>query len=438
MTEQRTTTVTEDDVDRAVALKQAQALELLERLVSTQSVNPLQPGIEGERYTGGEAAANAVVDEALRGLGLETHSIAVDPRRPNIVGIRRGTGGGRSLAFNAHVDTVAPQSDSAWKPEVRDGRMYGLGTTDMKAGHAAIWLALAALDELGVELAGDVHVHSVVGEETMSHELGTTAVLSAGYRTDAVVVAEPTSSADVPGRIFNSAAGNYLFAVSLTGKSTHWVNRPRAIRAGGEGDEVGVNAADKVVYIYQAMRQLEEQWAFSKSHPAFPPGSFVIHPGVLRADVGFPATASFPDRARIDYLLSFPPGEAAEDIRAEVEQHIRLACQMDPWLREHPVEFEWIDTWPPSYSPPDSDFVSAALRARTGLSASDPGIADVIGVETGSYQSDSAFYEAQGVPAIVCGPGDITCAHAPDEWVDLEAIGILARTYARLILDWCG
>ncbi|MFS0853958.1 M20 family metallopeptidase [Microbacterium sp. 179-I 3D4 NHS] len=424
-------------IDAAVAARQDEALALLSRLVATQSVNPLQPGIDGEQYLGGEAAANAVVDEALRELGLETEKVAVDERRPNVVGIRRGTGGGRSLAFNAHIDTVAPQSDTAWKPEVRDGRLYGLGATDMKGGHAAVWLALAAIEDLGVRLSGDVHVHSVVGEETMSHELGTTAVLRAGHRTDAVVVAEPTSSAEVPGRIFNSAAGNYLFAVTLTGRSTHWVNRPRAIRAGGEGDTIGVNAADKAVYIYQAMRQLEEQWAFSKSHPAFPPGSFIIHPGVLRADVGFPAAPYFPDRARIDYLLSFPPGERAEDVRAEVEQHIRLACAMDPWLREHPVEFEWIDTWPPSYSAPDSEFVQAALRARQGVSESDPGVPAVPGVETGSYQSDSAFYEAQGVPAIVCGPGDITCAHAPEEWVDVDAVALLARTYARLILEWC-
>lgn len=432
------TTVDAAAIDAAVAARSEEALDLLARLVATQSVNPLQPGIDGEQYLGGEEAANAVVEDALRRLDLETATVAVDERRPNVVGIRRGTGGGRSLAFNAHIDTVAPQSDTACKPEIRDGRMYGLGTTDMKGGHAAIWLALAALRDLGVSLAGDVHVHSVVGEETMSHELGTTAVLEAGYRTDAAVVAEPTSGADAAGHIFNSAAGNYLFAVTLTGKSTHWVNRPRAIRAGGEGDAIGVNAADKAVYIYQAMRQLEEQWAFSKSHPAFPPGSFVIHPGVLRADVGFPAAPYFPDRARIDYLLSFPPGERAEDVRAEVEQHIRLACEMDPWLREHPVEFEWIDTWPPSYSPPDSAFVQAALRARQDVSASDPAIAGIAAVETGTYQSDSAFYEAQGVPAIVCGPGDITCAHAADEWVDVAAVTVLARTYARLILDWCG
>lgn len=427
----------ENAIDEAISTRAQQACDFLASLVSVQSVNPLQPGIDGEQYLGGESAANAVVANALEEIGLETAEVAVDPTRPNLVGLRRGNGGGRSLAFNAHIDTVAPQSEAAWQPEIRGGRMHGLGTTDMKSGHAAIWLALAALRDLDVELAGDVHVHSVVGEETMSHELGTSAVLDAGYRTDAVVVAEPTSSQGVPARVFNSAAGNYLFYVEVEGKSTHWVNRPRTIRAGGEGEAIGVNAADKAVYIYSAMRQLEEQWAFSKSHPAFPPGAFIIHPGVLRADVGFPAAPYFPDRARIDYLLSFPPGTAAEEVRTEVEQHITRACAMDPWLREHPATFGWVDSWPPAYSPPDSDFVRAAVRARHRLSVFDDDVIDITGAETASYQSDAAFYEAQGVPAVVCGPGDIACAHAADEWVDVATIPRLARVYARLITDWC-
>jgi len=425
-------------VDAAIERRFPEAVDFLTRLVATQSVNPLQPGVDGARYAGGERAANTVVADWFARLGAETSWVAADEERPNVVSVIAGSGGGRSLGFNAHIDTVAPQSDDAWTVRREGARLHGLGATDMKGGHAAIWLALAALRDAGIALAGDVQVHSVVGEETMSHELGTTAVIEAGFRPDAVVVAEPTSSAELPGRIYNSAAGNYLFHLELEGRSTHWVNRARAIRAGGEGDEIGVNAIDKAVYVYQAMRQLEEQWAFTKRHPAFPPGAFVLHPGVLRADVGFPSTPYFPDRARIDYLLSFPPGETAEDVRAEVEGHIRLAERMDPWLREHPVSFTWTDTWPPSYTDPATDFVRAALDVRNDLSAEDPGIPRAPGAETASYQSDSAFYEAQGIPAVVCGPGDITCAHAAEEWVDTDAVRSLARYYARLMLDWCG
>jgi acetylornithine deacetylase len=185
------------------------------------------------------------------------------------------------------------------------------------------------------------------------------------------------------------------------------------------------------------MRQLEEQWAFSKSHPAFSPGAFVIHPGVLRADVGFPAAPYFPDRARIDYLLSFPPGESADDVRAEVENHIQLASQMDPWLREHPVTFGWTDTWPSSFNDPEAPFVQAVLEARQQLSEAEVSVPRIPGAETASYQSDSAFYELHGVPSVVCGPGDISRAHAAEEWVEVEAVIALARIYARLIVEWC-
>ena len=92
-----------------------------------------------------------------------------------LVGIRRGTGGGRSLALNGHVDTVAPVEPDRWlcgspfAAEVRDGRLYGLGSTDMKGSAAAMWLAAKALADERVSLRGDLHLHSVVGEEMMEH-----------------------------------------------------------------------------------------------------------------------------------------------------------------------------------------------------------------------------------------------------------------------------
>jgi acetylornithine deacetylase len=125
--------------------------------------------------------------------------VAEDPERRNLVGIRAGTGGGRSLALNAHVDTVAPvepdgwSCGSPWTPEIRDGRLYGLGSTDMKASGAAMWAVAQALEDEGVRLRGDLHLHSVIGEEMMEHPLGTTAVIRAGFRTDGTIVTEPTS-----------------------------------------------------------------------------------------------------------------------------------------------------------------------------------------------------------------------------------------------------
>ena len=414
-----------------------EAEQLLEELVSVRSVNPRQPGVDGEEYAGEETRANRLLGERLADVGMDLHSVEADPGRENLVGVLHGSGAGRSLALNGHIDTVGPQQGrfpDPWRPERVDGLMYGLGTTDMKAGHAAMWLAVKALREANVSLRGDLHVHSVVGEETMDHRAGTTAVLEAGFRTDAALIMEPTSTGDGFMNVSNTAPGNALFSVSVEGRSTHWASRNLAIRPGGMGAEVGVNAIDKIVQVYEALRRLEDEWGLSMSHPQFPPGAFIIHPGVLRADVGFEAAPYFPDRGRLDYLLSFPPGVIFEEVRMEVEAQLRHACALDPWLREHPAVVEWHDTWPPAYTSPDGDFARAALSARNGA----VGAADAPGCVPAGAQSDASFYEAQGVATLVSGPGNLLRAHAPDEAVDLDMIPVTAKMIARLAVDWCG
>lgn len=428
-----------DQLDATILEHAPDAEQLLVELVAVPSVNPLQPGVDPDAYAGGETRANELFGRWLRDVGMEIHTVEAEPGRANLVGIRRGSGGGRSLGINAHIDTVAPLAgrfEDPWKAERVGDLLYGLGVTDMKAAHAAAWLAVKALNTVGVELPGDLQIHSVVGEETMSHGIGTTAVLEAGFGVDAVIIPEPTSSGDDLFQLANTAAGNYLFSLTVRGRSTHWASRNLAIRAGGGGDEVGVNAIDKAFYVYSAMRQLEEQWAFSKRHPQFPPGAFIIHPGVLHADIGFPAAPYFPDRARFDYLLSFPPGETSEQIRSEIEGHLNAAAAMDPWLAEHPIEFEWIDTWPPAYTDPSSDFVRAALNARNDVVAGfgSPALA---APQPNGAQSDASFYEAKGIPALVCGPGNLLVAHAADEYVDVNLIPAAARILVRTALEWC-
>lgn len=426
----------ENAIDATISRFSGQAETLLEELVAVPSVNPEQPGVNNTDHIGGESRANKLFATHLRDLGMNIDYVELEEGRANLVAILRGAGLGRSLAFNGHIDTVAPQEGRFADPwtAVREGnRLFGLGATDMKAGHAAMWLAVKALAEVGVRLDGDLHIHSVVGEETMSHEIGTTAVLNAGYQVDAAFVPEPTSSGNLL-QMSNTAPGNALFSVTVRGKSAHWASRNLAIRPGGGGDSIGVNAIDKGVYVYNAMRQLEEQWGISKAHPQFLPGAFIIHPGVLKADVGIEAAPYFPDRARFDYLLSFPPGETYEQVRAEVEHHIRTSCALDPWLREHPPEFEWYASWPPAFTNPSSDFVRTALAARNSVAGQDHMSAGVI---PAGAQSDASFYEAHGIHAIVCGPGDLLCAHAADESVDLKLIPIAARTMARTALRWC-
>src|SRR5262249_3776635 len=149
-----------------------------------------------------------------------------------------------------------------------------LGTADMKGPLAAGWAALAGLADAGVELAGEVQLHGVIGEEAMEHEAGTTAGLEAGFRAGAAVNPEPTGSV-----LATASPGYRSLTVRVEGRSTHHGNRPLARRPGG--DRIGVNALEKAIVVVGGLQELERRWAAESLHPWFPPGSFTFHPGTF-------------------------------------------------------------------------------------------------------------------------------------------------------------
>ena len=312
-----------DVLDRVLACVEARredAVELLQELVRVNSVNPEFAGVRREDVIGGETRANEILRERYEQAGLETHWVAPDPERRNLVGVRKGrNGGGRSLALNGHVDTVPPVdpdnwvNGNPWNPEIRDERLYGIGSTDMKGSDAAMWLVAQALTDAGIELEGDLLLHSVVGEETMQHELGTSAVLESGFTADAAIVTEPTSIPH-PLTVCPIAAGNWYFRIHVEGRATHCGNRALAIRPGGPGDAIGVNALEKAVKIVVALQELEQQWGLTKSHPYFMPGFFSLLPGVFHADPGLDIPFYIPHRAEVAYSLWYPPDETADEV----------------------------------------------------------------------------------------------------------------------------
>ena len=255
----------------AVTARRAEAIALLAELVAIDSTNPVFLAADGAGLPVGERRCNEVLADRLAAAGCETTWVAPDPERPNLVGRRRGVGGGRSLVLNGHVDTVAAERSAwttdPWRPTERDGALFGLGAADTKAGVTAIWTALRALEDADVALAGDVVVHFVVGEEAMEHELGTTACIRAGHGGDAAIVAEPTSLAR-PLLVTGTSGGYWSLRIEIEGRTTHCANRPHLVRAGGGGDAVGVSALEKAVRLVVALQELEQRWGFTKRHPS--------------------------------------------------------------------------------------------------------------------------------------------------------------------------
>lgn len=417
---------------------------LLSEIVQIPSVTPNYPNLDREQYLGGETACNEALAEHYRAIGCEVDLWEAEPQRANLVGRLRGSGGGRSLIFNGHIDTVPPGPHEDWKwndpysGRVEDGRLYGLGACDMKGGIVAQFAAARALVEAGVHLQGDLILESVVGEETMDHEAGTTATVRRGYLADAAIVSEP-SSYPLPLTIAPASPGLLYLVVTASGRATHPGIRAEFVRPGGAGDAVGVNAVEKGAQILAALQRLEGIWGMSKKHPFFRPGYFTIHPGVI---VGGPPGPLVPyivsTYCRIECIIWYPPDEAVEDVKAEIEDYIQKAAALDPWLAEHPPAIEWRNHWPPFQTDPAHPIIQTCIDAYETAAAASNGVRETAKVHGFPAVCDATFLNDAGIPTIVYGPGDVLIAHTRDEFVPVDELMLAAKTYALAAMAWCG
>lgn len=421
---------------RALEDQSETLVEALSAAVRIPSVVPTFPGGEDRGHLGREGDVSRLVADLLADAGCEIDLFAVEPGRENCVAVLPGSGSGRSLAFNGHVDVVPPQPDAQWKHggpwsgAVEDGCVWGRGACDMKGGLIAAVFALRAIAATGAELRGDLMLHAVVGEEMMDHELGTTAVLERGYATDAAVVAEPAPHG-TPLAVCPATEGIFWFTLSIRGKGAHAGMRAESLREGGEA--VGVNAADLAMRMQLALSELERTWLSERTHPLFRPGSFTIHPGVvIAAPDAAPMPFGLAEHAVLEYIVWYPPGESADPIREEIERCISSVAADIPWLIEHPPEVEWRHHWPPASIPVEHDLVVAVSDAHRRAHGSLPVVEGLPAV------ADSYYYVQVGVPALTYGPGDIALAHAADERVRVDEVVAASLTLAELAADWCG
>ena len=169
----------------SIPIDQTYLTQILQELVRIDSSNPdLTPGSPGEAEIGAKTAV------LLRELGLETAVHDLGNNRVNVVGILPGSGGGRSLMLNAHMDTVGVEGMAApFSGEIKDGKLYGRGSQDMKGSLAAQIAVVKALKDANVTLAGDLILTCVADEEYAS--IGTEDIVK-HYTADAAIVTEPT------------------------------------------------------------------------------------------------------------------------------------------------------------------------------------------------------------------------------------------------------
>jgi acetylornithine deacetylase len=324
-----------------------------------------------------------------------------------------GTGGGRSLLFNTHLDVVPASQGQigAFEPRVEGDKVFGRGACDAKGQVATLFQALRGAQHLGLKLRGDVIAHLVVEEEVGGN--GTLAMTRRGEQADACVVMEPTEQ-----RLLTSVRGAVWFRVICTGKPGH---------SGRSGDTVSA--------LRMAMRAMEilEQYharllATSRGIPLFDQYSnpMPITFGKLTAG-DWPAMT--PASATLEGVLGFLPNKTRFQVMEEMRQ--ALAEGGDAWFRENfKLEFMYRH---------DAHVLDPAHPLATGLQACcrEAGGSGEVSAMTASC--DSWFYNNQlKIPTLVFGPGSLLFAHTAEEQIGLKEISQAGTILVSFLADWCG
>jgi acetylornithine deacetylase/succinyl-diaminopimelate desuccinylase family protein len=416
-------TETEERVLRAIEETQDELFEYLKTLVRFRTPNP---------PAGNELEAQEWVEGRLRALDMEIDRWDVLPGRPNVVGTASGAGSGPSVVLNSHIDVCEDRLLEHWSSDpyepVIDGRdMIGRGASDMKCALASFLYAFETLQRLGVSLAGDVIIQSVIGEE--AGEPGTRSAIERGYKGDFAIVGESSSGV---GLVACIGVMNARITIESP-KTLHLVHRKFTINAGGQLE--GANCVEKMALrILPALADLERHWGVFKVHPLVPPGACNIN--VFRFEGGA-NTFILPDRCTAYITVTYLPSERKADVAREVEEHVARAAALDPWLRKHPPVIEWgPEEYPIEFASSDIDPESEPVQLLQDAIRVAAGREPVLGGRGGI--TDAGWFFTAGVPTVVFGPGDVNYAHAIDERVHLDDVVNHCKATALFLIRYCG
>ncbi|MBA2642473.1 MAG: M20/M25/M40 family metallo-hydrolase [Actinobacteria bacterium] len=372
--------------------------ELTARLVEIESINPnVVAGGSGER-----AVARFVAEWCERA-GLETALEEAVPGRPNVIAVARGTGGGRALMLNAHMDTVGVAGMTGpFAPRVEGGRLYGRGAYDMKGSLAACMLATAEASRR--RRAGDVMLTAVADEEFAS--VGTEAV-ARSLSADAAIVTEPTEL-----QVAVAHRGFVHLEIETKGRAAH-----------GSRPHLGVDAIAKMGRLLVAIEQLDASLRADPTHRYVGSGS--VHASLIEGGQEY---SSYPARCVLQAERRTIPGETVALVEGELQEIVARAAAGDP---DFSAEVRVLASREPFEAAENSEIVTTVRRSAASVLGSEP---DVVGV---SFWADSALLAGAGIPTVLFGPSG-EGAHAEVEWVDVESLERCVEIYAAVAGELCG
>jgi acetylornithine deacetylase len=328
---------------------------------------------------------------------------------------------GKSLILNGHLDVVPTGPADMWtggpfKVRVEDGRLYGRGSGDMKAGIVAYYMAFLALRRLGFVPAAEVIMQAVVEEEITGN--GALACCARGYKADACIIPEPFA-----GTILTAQLGVMWLQISVRGRPAHVLNT-----------SAGINGIEAAYYLYDALRKVEEKWNTEeerKAHPQSKPYDSNKHPinfnlGVIH---GGEWASSVPTECKFEARVGLFPGKKLDAARKEIEEAVAAAA--------HAKDINYNLSWTGFQAEgclmdPSREMMQKLGQAHKAVSGKEPVYSPV------TCTTDVRFYELYyGIPATCYGP-EATNIHGIDESVSLESVKEVMKTLAVFMADWCG
>ena len=403
------------------------------RIDQTRLVDWASRAIDTPSFTGSEEAMAELVREALLDLGLRVQWQQVEDGRANVLGIREGAGGGPSLMFNGHMDTSYSGREPwlahvpGFQPQafVEDGRLYGLGISNMKGALACYVEALRALDDAGVRLRGDLMIAAVAGEiektqygdaqgaEYRGYAAGSRHLVAHGGVADMCILGEPTESKIVLGHF-----GSLWLRISTTGPFVH--------TAFSEG-KLPENAIVRMRDVLEAVLEWIPTWEGDPEN-AYRGARPIVNVGALQGGFGWRVSRT-PPRADLFLDVRVPPTKPMATARGQVLDLVRGLAARFP---EHGVEGEVYVTAPGAEIADDHPLVGALDAAHAEVFGATPE-RDVT-----RWFSDASVLTRYGIATVNYGTSSGLLDTLKGENLAIDGLVKTADVYARAAMKVCG
>jgi len=374
-------------------------IDTLQQLIRINSVNPmLDPKAPGEEEIG------SYIAQILEDMGLKPEVDTLKPGRVNVTAVIKGSGGGRSLMINGHMDTVGVSNmKEPFSGKISGGRIFGRGSMDMKGGLAGALGAAKALIENKIQLKGDLILAFVADEEYGS--IGTEHLIKK-YQTDAAIVTEPTGLDICPAH-----KGFGLFEFITKGRAAH-----------GSQPEKGIDANTHMGRIMTELDRLSQKMKSTPPHPLL--GLPSLHIPVIK---GGQEPFTYADKCRMKLERRTLPGETKEEILSDLKAILkRLSRRSDSFEAEVKTVL-WRD---PYEIDRNNRIVTTLFGSIKEITGRDP---SYIGHP---WWEDSGLLAKAGMDTVIIGPKG-SGLHSKEEWADIQSIIDLAGILYQTALNFC-